>query len=195
MMNTEDLSDVCSGWLQDIEARAIAVLKITGFGEFISDLESDDAWKAFEAAVAVEQHPFDSTVRARRARSCLLLARLADAANLEGDSDAALRYGLGLGRLDRELLSYMELETVIASRRRAAGLRKAAELRREARIERWSEWKPKADAYKRSHPETSASAVAAHVAFVCEAKFETVRKALRVMRREAAAQADSKKKK
>ena len=170
--------------LRAVEARAFAVLKETGFDQFASCLESDEAWNALNAARKASNGPSSKGIRASRASVCLLLVEHIRAAALDLDLDALIRHSTSLGQLDRNLLGMAERDA-LAMRHRSRALEAGKASRRLRRDENREEWAAEARRYTSAHPNASAWAVARHVGEVCEAKPETVRKALRAKRRMA----------
>jgi len=174
--------DAADDLLQEAEARALAVLKETGFGEFTGCLESDEAWSALNSARKASRGPQSPGMRASRASVCLLLVDHIRAAAVDLDIDALIRHSAALGQLDRDLLGLAERDG-IAMRDRFRGLEIGKKRRRRRRDENRKEWTAEGRRYQVAHPHASAWAVARHVGEVCEAKPETVRKALRAKRR------------
>src|SRR6187397_497248 len=103
MDDIADSVDAAEALLQEAEARALAILRATGFGEFIGRLESDEAWTALNAGRKASADPLSPGIRAARATVCLLLVELIRAAALDRDIDALIRYCASLGCLDHDL--------------------------------------------------------------------------------------------
>jgi hypothetical protein len=106
------------------------------------------------------------------------LVDLIRAAALDQDIDSLIRYSASLGCLDQDLLGHAERD-LISERHRLAGIEESRRARRFQRDENHHEWAAEAERYRSDNPDASERNVATHVAKVCEAAFETVRKALR----------------
>ena len=165
--------------LLEAEERARAVLRETGFEQFIDGLDSDEVWNAFQAAARHDgTFALSPTARAYRARLCLLVVEHIRAAIEDQDASAAFRHGVALGTLDRDLLGHAERDAVV-HRNRMAALEKATLERLVRSKTRRTAWKAKAYGFKAKNPGASAREIAKHVAGSTGANSETVRKALR----------------
>ena len=183
MDDAEDFSGAAEDLLSEAEARALAILNETGFGQFVGRLESDEAWNALNAARKASDDPLSPGVRASRASICVVLVELIRSATLDRDLDALIRYSASLGGLDQDLLGHAERDAIIAVRNRRRGVDESIQTRRDRRDDNHELWIREANRHRANNSGASERAVASHVAKVCGAKIETVRKALRADQR------------
>jgi hypothetical protein len=127
-----------------------------------------------------------SSARRRRracANECLDLGVSIREALLDHDANATCRHSLTLLSRWGELIGHADSRAPVHVPNWQKGIELAVKARQRTRDEHHQEWIQEANRYRSQNPGASDRATAKHVAEVCEAKFETVRNALRILRR------------
>jgi hypothetical protein len=132
---------------------------------------------------AILEEGLESDPRAACATECFDLTLLIREAVHEGDANAACRYSLTLLLRQQELLNHGGNHAAIEVQNWRKGVERSVQARRRKRDLNRRECFQEAIHYWSENPRASDRATAKHVAEMCEAKFETVRKALPTLRR------------